>query len=736
MKQSQEEILTGAKQASAQAMHPAPDDLAAAGTKAPESAESSAQPAATGASIGDCLSRIADSYGIRVCDKGMDWDGLSPLRHFVQTQAGNMGLGVTISPRPERFEAKDLPALVRYADGSFAVLEKKCGRKLEAWNKNAFVMANSAKELEQFEDWACSFDLPFETDTVPFLSLTWFTRQVERMWPIYAQVLLASTMIHCFTLVIPLLMGIFYDRILPNLADSSLRVLATGAIIVLVFDYLLKNVRSSMVEKAALKVEREAEPHLLGEVLKVVHSALPVSVGHLTHAVQEFSRIKTLFTSQLVLGALDFFFLFFFLFVIFLNSGLLVVVPLVISILVLLVSLAYGLFVDRTVATQTQLQSRRSAFLNEVFQGMESIKVANAASAFVSRWGHEVEKSGEMGARYRLAQSRCSMTTSLLSQLNSVGLLVVAFALIGSGSMSSGGLLTTMVLSGRCVAVCASMANLLTSYLFARRSYKDLYAILHLEKEPCEARHLLVQNVRGDLAFDAVSFRYHPEAPYVLENISFSIRAGERVGIIGPMGGGKTTLLKLVAGLAKPSEGVLLLDDYNMAHLNIEKVREHIGVVPQSPVLFHGTLEFNLLMGARCVTQEALQHALEISGIGSFVSKHPLGLKMHIAEGGKNLSRGQRQSVAIARALVGAPPILLLDEPTSSMDSAQEKVFVERMRTEMQGKTMLVVTHRPNILQIVDRILVIDQGRLAADGPRDVILAKLGQAPCVQGGQA
>jgi ATP-binding cassette subfamily C protein LapB len=302
--------------------------------------------------------------------------------------------------------------------------------------------------------------------------------------------------------------------------------------------------------------------------------------------------------------------------------------------------------------------------------------------------------------------------------------------------MSSGGLLTTMVLSGRCVAVCASMANLLTSYLFARRSYKDLYAILHLEKEPCEARHLLVQNVRGDLAFDAVSFRYHPEAPYVLENISFSIRAGERVGIIGPMGGGKTTLLKLVAGLAKPSEGVLLLDDYNMAHLNIEKVREHIGVVPQSPVLFHGTLEFNLLMGARCVTQEALQHALEISGIGSFVSKHPLGLKMHIAEGGKNLSRGQRQSVAIARALVGAPPILLLDEPTSSMDSAQEKVFVERMRTEMQGKTMLVVTHRPNILQIVDRILVIDQGRLAADGPRDAILAKLGQASCVQGGQA
>ena len=692
-------------------------------------------PVGMGAPISSCLQRMAESFGIRVCDSGLEWDGSTQLRHFVHSQATNMGLCAEISARPTRFEAKELPALVQYADGSFAVIEKRRGRMLEAWNGASFCLPNTPGGLEQFEDWACTFGAPCETDNIPFLSLAWFTRQVGRMWPIYSQVILASVMIHAFTLVIPLLMGIFYDRILPNLADNSLRVLATGAVIVLVFDYLLKNIRAGMVEKAALKVEREAEPHLLREVFSVIHSALPVSVGHLTHAVQEFSRIKTLFTSQLVLGVLDFFFLFFFLFIIFLNSGILVLVPLTISVLVLLISLVYGLFVDRTVAMQTQLQSRRSSFLSEVFQGMESIKVANASQAFVSRWAHEVEKSGEMGARYRLAQSRCSMATSLFSQVNSVGLLVVAFILIANGSMTSGGLLTTMVLSGRCVSICAAVANLVTSCLFARRSYKDLCAILNLEKEPGETRHLLVQNVRGDLAFDAVSFRYVPEAPYVLENVSFSIRAGERVGIIGPMGSGKTTLLKLVAGLARPSEGVLLLDGHNIGHLNLEKVRERIGVVPQSPTLFHGTLEFNLLMGARNVSQENLERALSISGIATFVSKHPLGLKMHIAEGGKNLSRGQRQSVAIARALVQDPSILVMDEPTSSMDSVQERVFVDRMRQEMQGKTMLVVTHRPSILQIVDRILVIDQGRLVADGPRDAILAKLGQFGSSQGGQ-
>jgi ATP-binding cassette subfamily C protein LapB len=229
------------------------------------------------------------------------------------------------------------------------------------------------------------------------------------------------------------------------------------------------------------------------------------------------------------------------------------------------------------------------------------------------------------------------------------------------------------------------------------------------------------------VTFDSVSYRYAPEAPYVLENVSFSVKAGEKVGIIGPMGSGKTTLLKLLAGLARPSEGVVLLDGYNMAHLDVETVREFMGVVPQSPVLFQGTLEFNLLMGARKVARQTMVQALAISGIETFVSRHPLGLKMPILEGGKNLSRGQRQAVAIARALVNDPPLLLLDEPTSSMDSTQEHVFIQRMRQGMEGRTMLVVTHRPHILQIVDRILVIDQGRVVADGSKEAVLAKLGQ---------
>ena len=680
-----------------------------------------------GATLPDCIKQAAKKLGVVVSDSSLFLGVTFGLDEYLRLQAGNMGMEAEIGSLPPRIDENDLPLLVQHLDGSFAVVEECSGRSLTIWDTERRAISNDDEGLDAFKDWSCSLRPVFETDKVPFLSFPWFTGQVSRLWPYYSQVVLASFVIHSFTLVIPLLLGIFYDRILPNLAENSLRVLVIGAFIALVFDYVLKNVRASLVEKAALRVEREAEPHLLAQVLDTMFSKLPPSPGHLTHAVQEFSRIKSLFTTQLVMGFIDFFFLFFFLLVIYLNSGILFLVPASISLFVLGVAVAYGFIIDHNVSSQSKLQSRKTSFLNEVFQGVESIKTTNAARLFVSRWATEVEKAGEMASRYRIAQARCTMTTGFLGQLNTAGLLVVAFFLIKNGNMSSGGLLATMVLSGRCIAVSAAVANLITSYLFAKRSYEDLREILSLEKESADSRQFKIQQLEGAVRFEGVSFRYSQEAPYALENVSFSVKPGEKVGIIGPMGSGKSTLLKLLTGLATPSEGVILLDEHNMAALNLQKVREFMGVVPQSPVLFNGTLEFNLLMGSHSVSPETLHAALTISGIDTFVSKHPLGLKMPILEGGKNLSQGQRQAVAIARALISDPLLLLMDEPTSSMDSSQEKKLLKRVRETMADRTLLIVTHRPHMLQAVERIIVIDQGRLVADGPREEILGKLAQ---------
>jgi ATP-binding cassette subfamily C protein LapB len=678
-----------------------------------------------GASITSCLKKIADKYGIVVTGSSLQLGSSSPISEYLRLQADNMGMESTIKPLPYKIDEDMLPLIVQYTDGSFALLEEKVGRRLTLWNGKQEIIRNRKSDFSEFKDWSCCLKPIFETDRIPFLSLHWFLGQIGKMWPMYSQVIMATVLIHCFTLVIPLLMGIFYDRILPNLAENSLRVLVTGAILVLAFDYILKNVRTSLVEKAALRVEQDAEPQLLSLFLDTTYSRLPVSAGHMTHAVQEFSRIKSLFTTQLVVGSIDFFFLFFFLFIIYLNSGMLFIVPAVTSFLVLVVAIVYGFYIDANVSAQSKLQSRKTSFLNEIFNGVESIKITNAARLFVSRWASEIEKSGEMASQYRLAQSRCSMTTGFLGQLNSAGLLIVAFFLIKSGHMSSGGLLATMVLSGRCIAVSASVSNLITSYLFARRSYKDLRQILTLDKESTETRQFKIQQLGGGVRFDSVSFRYQPASPYALENVSFETKPGEKVGIIGPMGSGKSTLLKLLSGLADPNEGLIMLDGHNMAHLNIEKVREFVGVVPQSPVLFHGTLELNLLMGSRTATQKSLKQALTISGIDKFISMHPLGLKMPILEGGKNLSRGQRQAIAVARALISSPPLLLLDEPTSSMDSTQERKLINQIKETMADKSIFVVTHRPQILEVVDRIMVVDQGRIIADGPRDQIIQKL-----------
>lgn len=674
-----------------------------------------------------CMRHLAEHFGLVVTDRTLSVGQSNNVDEMFRVQADNIGLSMTPRTGYGKVRNEDLPCIAQCQAGDFVVLEKLDGQDMVLWDGHKRIVQNRRDIWDDLNNRIWTFSMVFETDKLEFLSQSWFFGQVKRMWPLYWQVVFASIFIHCFTLVIPLLMGIFYDRILPNLAESSLRVLITGAVIVLFLDFVLKNIRASLVEKAALRIERDAEPYLLGQLLDVVLTALPSSSGHLTHAVQEFSRIKSLFTTQLVLGIIDFFFLFFFLFVIFLNSGMLVVVPAVISLLVLIVAVTFGILIDKNVSSQSNLQSRKSSFLNEVFAGIEAIKVSNASRIFKARWATEVEKSGEMASMYRLAQSRCSMMTGFLGQLNSAGLLVVAFFLIGSGSMTSGGLLATMVLSGRCIAVSASMTNLITTYLFAKRSYVDLRDLLSLEKENSEQKQYKVERLNGNLTFDSVSFRYFPESPFVLENVSFKIKAREKVGIIGPMGSGKSTLLKLIAGLAMPSEGVILLDEQNMAFLNLERVREHMGVVPQSPVLFYGTLEFNLLMGASKVTQESFSRALNVAGLTSFVSSHPLGLKMQILESGNNLSRGQRQSVAIARSIVDDPTLLLLDEPTSSMDSVQEKNFIVQMQQSMKDKTVVVVTHKPSVLQMVDRIMVVDGGRIVADGPKQTILKKLSE---------
>ena len=630
-------------------------------------------------------------------------------------------LGYKIVPSMEinKVDFMALPCIVQFCAGGCGVITDVSDHSFKIWDGMGIVELSKLKNERDnilIANYWKVVKLEGQAEA-PFLTLAWFLEQIKSSWSIYSQVTFATVIINSFTLVIPLFMGIFYDRILPNLAENSLFVLATGAALILFVDYILKNIRCHQVEAASLKLERIADPLLFKNLIEKRFCALPQSAGRLTNAIQELSRIKNLFTTQIVLSVIDGLFVFFFLLVIFLNSSSLFLVPLISFILTVSVSAIFALVLEKNITAQTRLQARKFSFLNEVFNALESIKSCNGINNTMMLWNTEVFKSSEVSSRYRSTQAKAGYVTAFLGQLNTVGLIFMAFFLISSGVISSGGLLTTMILSGRVIAIAASVSNLLVSYIFAKRSYEDIIKLLELETENNPKVSFYPDTIRGDITLQDVSFRYHPNLPFALQNISLKIKAGEKIGIVGATGSGKSTLLKLMTGLASPTSGLIAYDNYNLSHLSLTRVREFMGVIPQSPLLLQGTLESNILMAGTSVSRAGLERALKIAGLVDMIKNHPMGIKMQVAEGGNNLSRGQRQAICLARALVHNPRILFFDEPTSSMDTARENLFINSLKQVLTDQVMVVVTHRKKILSLVQRLIVLEHGQIKYDGP-------------------
>lgn len=616
-----------------------------------------------------------------------------------------------------------LPAIIQFSNKNFGVVTKIDGHDYTIWTGEQEEVVDIRNDLNTLFLPKYLTVAKVQHNYGPdFLTPQWFLHQIKSLWPAYSQIIFASVFINCFTLVIPIFMGIFYDRVLPNLAQNSLYVLVTGAAFILLFDLLLKNVRSGLVEHAAVRIERIAEPMLMQQILGIRITELPQSAGKLVNAVQDLSRIKNLFTTQVILGAIDFFFLGFFLLFIYFNSSLLFLVPMFCSFLTITASYIFAVMLDKNITSQMQLQSRKISFLNEIFTSLECIKASNGDKNILSSWNTEVYKSSAVSSKYRATQAKCSYTVAFFGQLNTVLLILVAFYLISEGSISSGSLLTTMVLSGRVIAVSASVANLVTSYMFAKRSGEELKKLLELEQEEPDGETYYPEKINGNIAFKDVSFRYDPKLPYTLQNLSFELKQGERVAIIGPTGSGKSTLLKLMTGLAAPTEGIITFDNYNLHHLTLSRVRQFMGVIPQSPGLLQGTLESNLLLSGAPVTRATLEFALQVSGLTKLVQQNPLGLKMQIAEGGHNLSRGQRQAICLARAIISQPRMLFMDEPTSSMDTKSEERFMRGVKGYMKDQLLVIVTHRKKILSLVDRVIVLENGRITYDGPTSGVI--------------
>jgi ATP-binding cassette subfamily C protein LapB len=554
----------------------------------------------------------------------------------------------------------------------------------------------------------------------------WFWSVLRESRDVLRDVLVASVLINLFAVASPLFVMNVYDRVVPNQAIETLWVLAIGVTLVFGFDLLLRSLRGYLIDVAGGRADMTLSARLYERVLGLRLDARPASAGAFANNLREFDGIREFFTSLTVTTLVDVPFALFFLLVIWFIAGPLVLVPLV-AIPILLV---FGLYVQprlrRAAEHGMRAAAQKNATLVEAMVDAETVR----ALGVEGRLQRQLEQSHAEQVNWNVQARRWTLSATnlaiFLQQMVSVGVVVYGVYLIAEGRLSMGGLIAAVILSGRAVAPLAGLASLLTRLFQATAALQSLEGIMQLPVERPDGKVFVTRPVlQGQVEFDRVTFTYPEQQTPALRNANFRIQAGERVAIIGRIGSGKTTINRLIAGLYEAQEGAIRLDGIDMRQLDPGDLRHNIAYVSQDSQLMFGTVRDNLTLGIDRADDETIIHAATLAGVAEFVNRHPLGFDMPVGEQGARLSGGQRQAVALARALVQDAPVLLLDEPTGSMDNSSEEHIRRELAGVVEGKTLVLVTHRASLLDLVERVIVLDAGEIVADGPKAQVLEAL-----------
>ena len=556
----------------------------------------------------------------------------------------------------------------------------------------------------------------------------WFWGTLADNTRLYRDVLLAAFMINVFAIALPLFTMNVYDRVVPNHAIETLWMLAGGVALVLVADLVLRTMRGYFLDLAGSRVDVRLSAYIMERVLGLRMENRPVSAGSFAANLRSFETIRDFITSATVTAFIDVPFALIFLVVIGWIAW-----PLILPILFgMLLLIVYALTVHSKMHELSETTYRagamRNATLIESLVGLEAIKALGAEGVMQRKWESSANFLSRVSAQLRLLSSSTINVAMWVQQFMNIVVVVVGVYMISDGNLTLGGLIACTMLASRAMAPISQVAGLLTQYHNAATALKSLDGILEQPVErPDDSNFVTRQHFTGDIEFKDVDFSYPEQGVAALRNVSLKIRAGEHIAILGRVGSGKTTLEKLILGLYRPTSGAVLVDGIDLRQLDPAELRRNIGYVPQDVTLFYGSLRDNLTIASPMADDAAVLRAAQVGGIIEFVNSHPKGFDMSVGERGESLSGGQRQAVAIARATINDPPILLMDEPTGSMDHSSEEEIKKCLGTYAIGKTLIVVTHRTSLLDLVDRIIVIDSGKVVADGPKAQVVEALRQ---------
>lgn len=557
---------------------------------------------------------------------------------------------------------------------------------------------------------------------------SWFWGVLAKTWKLYSEVLVASFFINIFAIASSLFVMNVYDRVVPNNAIETLTVLAVGILIVFCFDFLMKMLRGYFIDIAAKKTDVLLSARIFEQMMGVRMDSRPESVGNFANNLQQFDAFRDFFTSSTIAALIDLPFVLFFIAIIFSIGGYVAVVPLVAIPIVISMGLIIQAPLNKVVKESYRYSGQKHAMLIESLAGVETIKSMSAEGVLQRKWEHAVGMSAKLGTRIRGLSLTAISFSTWAQQVAGVIVVIVGVHRISEGDMTMGALIACTILTGRALAPLAQIAGLMTRYHQSSAALQSLDNVMKMPTERIKGKTPLHRPIlKGDIEFKDVSFKYPNQEVPALHEVSFSISAGEKVGIIGRIGSGKTSIEKLILGLYQATSGSILMDGTEISQLDPASVRRNIGYVPQDIVLFYGTVKDNITYSTPFADDTSILRAAKVAGVTEFVARHPQGFDMPVGERGAKLSGGQRQAISIARSLILDPPILVLDEPTNMMDNRTEEIFKSQIQEDYKDKTFILVTHKGSLLTLVDRLILMDNGRIIADGPRDLVLKALAE---------